>query len=97
MIYPEARGTGSAPPPVVTPKKVTITLPSGRVVSGTLVAINDFSVTLDDSSGVRRSFTRDNEVPKVEVTDPLKAHIDLMARLSDKQMHDLTAYLATLK
>jgi cytochrome c oxidase cbb3-type subunit III len=97
LVYPAARGSGSSPPPVETPKTVKVTLPSGQVVSGTLVGVSDFYVTLTDANGGRRSFTRDNDVPKVEISDPLQAHLDLMTRLTDKEMHDLTAYLATLK
>ena len=74
-----------------------VTLPSGETVAGRLVAVDDFSVTLIDGSGVRRSFFRDNEVPKVEITDPYQAHMDNFLKITDKQMHDLTAYLVTLK
>jgi cytochrome c553 len=31
------------------------------------------------------------------VTDPLQAHIEIMMKLTDTDMHNLTAYLATLK
>jgi cytochrome c oxidase cbb3-type subunit 3 len=97
IVYPGARGSGTSPLPVETPKTVKVTLSSGQVVSGTLVSITDFYVTLTDANGNRRSFARDNDAPKVEVSDPLQAHLDLMTKLTDKDMHDLTAYLATLK
>ena len=35
--------------------------------------------------------------PKVEVRDPLQGHRDLLAVYTDKDMHDVTAYLVTLK
>jgi len=97
LVYPRARGLGTSPPPGETPKTVAVTLPSGQTVSGTLAAIDDFSVTLVDAEGNRKSFTRDNDVPKVVVRDPLQPHLDLMTRLSDTDMHNLTAYLASLK
>ena len=97
IVNPSARGSGTSPSPVETPKTVNVTLASGKIFSGTLVFISDFYVTLTDASGVRHSFTRDNEIPKVKVSDPLQAHIDLMTKLDDKDMHDLTAYLAILK
>ena len=36
-------------------------------------------------------------VPKVDITDPLKPHRDLLPKYSDKEIHDITAYLVTLK
>lgn len=76
---------------------VTVTLPSGQKVSGTLDRIDDFSVSLHDSSGDYHSFTRNGDSPKVEVNDPLKAHTDLLAKYKDADIHNVTAYLVTLK
>ena len=83
-------------PPDV-PKKVTVTMPDGTVTAGDMISISDFDVVLRDGLGVRHTFARNGNVPKVVVTDPLQAHIDLMKTLTDKEMHDLTAYLVTLK
>jgi len=69
----------------------------GETVKGTLVRITDFYVTLRDSSGATRTFARQGDYPKVEVHDPLEAHIDLLGKYTDKNIHDLTAYLVTLK
>jgi mono/diheme cytochrome c family protein len=85
---------------VVTPrnqKTVKVTLASGQIVSGTLLYISEFAVTLADQAGQRRTFDIDGPTPKVEVTDPLQAHLDLLQKYTDKDMHDLTAYLVTLK
>ena len=79
------------------PVKVKVTLPNGQTVSGNLVAITDFFVTLQEDSGARKSFTRDNDVPKVEINDPVQAHLDMMLHWTDDNMHNLTAYLVTLK
>jgi mono/diheme cytochrome c family protein len=87
-------GPGAGP---IKPSTVRVTLPSGQTVAGRLVAVDDFSVALIDSSETRRSFSRDNEVPKVEITDPYQAHLDNLLTITDKQMHDLTAYLVRLK
>ena len=89
------RGGRGGPP--IRPSMVRVTLPSGQVVNGRLVDVNDFSVTLVDGSGVRRTYERDNEIPKVEITDPYQAHLDNFLKMTDKHMHDLTAYLVTLK
>jgi cytochrome c oxidase cbb3-type subunit 3 len=78
-------------------RSVTVTLPSGERHSGTLVSVSLFDVTLQDSSGSRRTFIRTDNAPKVEITDPLQAHLDLMTTMTDKVMHDLTAYLVTLR
>ena len=75
----------------------TVTLPSGERVEGRLVRIDDFLVTLRLPDGTSRTFRRDDDVPKVEVHDPMKAHRDLLAVYTDKDMHDVTAYLVTLK
>jgi len=76
---------------------VTVTLPSGEKVEGALMRIDDFYVALRDADGSLRSFTRKGAVPKVEIHDPLDGHRALLAVLTDVQMHDVTAYLATLK
>ncbi len=78
-------------------RTVTVTLPSGETVSGPLDRIDDFSVTLHDASGAFRSFTRNGDVPKVVVNDPMKAHSDLLRTYTDADMHNMTAYLVTLK
>ena len=66
-------------------------------MTGTLLWITDFNVTLVDAAGARRTVARNGDVPKVEITDPLQSHLDHMKKLTDKDMHDLTAYLVTLK
>jgi cytochrome c oxidase cbb3-type subunit III len=74
-----------------------IAQPNGAKIEGRLQHIDDFlvSITLDD--GTTRSFRRDGDSPKIELRDPLKAHRDLLTVLTDKEMHDVTAYLVTLK
>jgi cytochrome c oxidase cbb3-type subunit III len=76
---------------------VKVTLPSGESFSGTLDHIDDFTVSLRDSSGQFHSFSREGDTPKVEVHDPLKAHTDLLRQYTDADIHNMTAYLVTLK
>jgi cytochrome c oxidase cbb3-type subunit III len=90
-------GRGAAPVANRSSITVTVTLASGEKVSGTLDRVDDFSVSLRDSSGEYRSFTREGAVPAVEVHDPLKAHTDLLAKYTDADIHNITAYLVTLK
>jgi mono/diheme cytochrome c family protein len=76
---------------------VKVTLPSGQSVSGRLDRIDDFSVSLRDSSGKYHSFFREGDSPKIEITDPLKAHTDLLPKYTDADIHNMTAFLVTLK
>ncbi len=77
--------------------RVTVTPASGPPVSGTLDRMDDFNVSLHDASGDYHSFTRDGATPKMEIHDPLKAHSDLLAKYTDADIHNMTAYLVTLK
>lgn len=79
------------------PLRVTVTFASGQSVTGDVLYLSDFHVTLKDASGKRHTFSRRGDVPKVEIVDPLHAHVAMLRTLSDKSMHDLTAFLATLK
>jgi cytochrome c oxidase cbb3-type subunit III len=76
---------------------VTITDASGRSTTGTLVSIDDFSVALRDANGNYRSFTRRKNTPRIEVQNPLKAHSDMLTKYTDADIHNLTAFLVTLK
>jgi cytochrome c oxidase cbb3-type subunit 3 len=76
---------------------VTVTPANGTAVTGVLDKIDDFSVSLKDSRGEYHSFTRDGAVPKVEIHDPLKPHLDLLGKYTDPDIHNVTAYLVTLK
>jgi cytochrome c553 len=97
MLFPVGgrggRGRGGTPATAVT---VTLTQPSGESLSGILVQMDDLHVTLRDASGTLRVVRR---VPglKVVKTDPLQAHHELLERITDKNIHDLVAYLETLK
>ncbi len=81
----------------VPPTTVTVSPAGGPSVTGRLLRIDDFSVTLLDSEDTQRTFRRDGDVPKVEIHDPLEPHKKLLPTYTDKQIHDLTSYLVTLK
>jgi len=91
------RGSTTAAAPSRSQRTVAVTLPGGETVSGPLDRIDDFSVSLHDSTGAYRSFTRNGDVPKVVVTDPMKPHVDLLRVYTDADIHNMTAYLVTLK
>ncbi len=80
-------------PPVL----VTVTEPSGERVEGRLDRLDDFIVVLTTPDGRHRSFSRRGGVPAVEVDDPMSRHTELLTEYSDANIHDVTAYLATLK
>ena len=91
------RGAPAAGGRVRKPVTVTVTDASGQKVSGNLVRIDHFIVTLALEDGTIRSFRRVGSTPKVEIQDPLAGHKALLQVLTEKDIHDTTAYLVTLK
>jgi cytochrome c oxidase cbb3-type subunit 3 len=92
-------GTGmlGIPSPTAPPRTVSITLPTGESIKGRLVSIDDFVVVLTDAEGKRRTVRRDGDNPKIVVTNPLQAHLDMVRSWEDGDLRNLTAYLVTLK
>jgi len=91
------RRSAGAAGPKVPPTTVTVTLPSGQTTTGDLDHISAFVVALREPDGAYRSFARHDSIPKVVVTNPLQWHIDRLPQWRDADIHDLTAYLVTLK
>jgi mono/diheme cytochrome c family protein len=89
-------GRGRGGPPPTSAVKVTVTPATGESVTGVLMQLDDFNVSLRDSSGVYHTFKRGPGV-KVVKDDPLAAHHALLETITDKDMHDVVAYLETLK
>ena len=79
------------------PIMVTVTLPSGGRIEGTLERIDDFNIALTEANGEYRSFSRNGTTPKVDLDDPMQAHYDMLPNYTDADIHNLTAYLVTLK
>lgn len=80
----------------------TVTLADGSKLNGTLVREDDFLIVLMLPDGTRKSMARTNGVPRVEVNDPKAGHVDAIVKLAhedlqSKMMHDITAYLWTIK
>ena len=88
---------GAAATTNVPPATVTVTMANGKKLEGRLGRIDDFIVILTDADGVTHTVARQGDVPKVEIHDPLAAHRQLMRVYTDKEMHDITAYLVTVK
>jgi YD repeat-containing protein len=91
------RGAGPTAPAKTIPITVTVTPDNGAKVEGRLGRIDDFIVTLTQADGNTRTFRRDGDSPKVEVHDPLQPHKELLRVYSDKDIHDITAYLVTIR
>ena len=77
------------------PAQVTVNPRSGPAVSGTLEYQDDFTIGVRDAEGYYHSYSR--EAVKAEIRDPYSAHADLLRRYTDADMHNILAYLVTLK
>ena len=78
----------------------TVTMADGSKLEGTLVRKDDFLVILMLPDGTRKSIARNDGIPKVDVKDPKDPHKTMVLELDDpenKKMHDVTAYLSTIK
>ena len=76
----------------------TVTVPGGKTFSGVLVRLTDFDVTIKDASNAVRTFSRVTEDnPKIERKDPLQGHMEMLSKWKDSDIHNVTAYLVTLK
>src|SRR5262249_21368960 len=98
FLFPKSFQVGRDGRMVNTTKPVTlkVTPAGGATVSGTLLHLDDFNVSLRDDKGEYHTWAR---VPslKVEKTDPYQGHLDLLDKYTDKNIHDVVAYLETLK
>jgi cytochrome c oxidase cbb3-type subunit 3 len=74
---------------------VTVTTSSGKVVTGQVAYLDEFTVALIDSTGQYRSWPVINVKYKVDA--PANAHIDLLSKYTDADIHNLMAYLQTLR
>jgi cytochrome c oxidase cbb3-type subunit III len=79
------------------PVTVTVTPASGPPLEGRLVRVDDFTVSLILADGTRKTFVRTATGLKVVVHDPAEAHRKLVSALAEKDMHNVTAYLWTLR
>jgi cytochrome c oxidase cbb3-type subunit III len=99
FLFPRTVGFGGRRrpgAPVSKPVTVTVTQANGEVVEGVLEELDDFNVSLRDAQGEYRSF-KVNPSVKVVKHDPYAAHVALLDKYTDKNIHDIVAYLETLK
>jgi cytochrome c oxidase cbb3-type subunit 3 len=90
MLYP-VPGAGPASPRA----RVTVTPRSGQMVAGALAYRDEFTIALTDASGAYRAFP----IPQVTfvVDDPYQAHVEQLGKYTDDDMHNVLAYLQTLR
>jgi mono/diheme cytochrome c family protein len=83
-----------APLPTAPAQAVIVTLPSGEVIRGNLISVDDFNISLAEADGSRRTLPRNGNIPHVEIHNPLQAHLDMLRNWEDRDIHNLTAFLA---
>jgi len=88
MLYPTPGREGSK-------ATVTVTPQSGQAVTGRLAYRDEFTIGLTDSNGWYRAWP--TRLVTFVVNDPLQAHVDQLGKYTDGDMHDVLAYLQTLR
>ena len=92
------RGAGPSNAPIPAPPiTAVVTLPAGERFEGTVERIDDFLVTIVMAGGERRTFRTAGTAIKVDLRDPLQGHKDLLPLYADSDIHNVTAYLASLR
>jgi len=82
-------------PRTTKPRTATVTLASGQRVTGELVLVNNYDVSLRTPDGKTQTWPADSVT--LQISDPLQAHRDLLPKYTDEDMHNMFAYLWTLK
>ncbi len=77
------------------PRHATVTTPTGQSISGTVLKSDDFNISLRTASGEFEEWP--TERVKVAFEDKLAGHRALLPKYTDANIHDITAYLSTLK
>lgn len=92
LLYPGS-GREAGPPPARA--NATVTTRDGQVVTGRLLSLDEFTIVITDSSGWSRSWPV--KQVKIAIDNPVQAHVDQLSKYTDKDMHDVFAYLQSLK
>lgn len=74
-----------------------ITYADGRTISGYLTSVSDFKVIIRDEQNRETIINRSGGEPQVVLIDRMQHHLDLLEVYRDEDMHNLTAYLATMQ
>ena len=84
MLYP--RGAKS---------KATITTKSGETLTGEIAYRDEFTISIRDANGKYHGFRTRDVTYKVDA--PAEAHAELLGKYTDADIHNLMAYLQSLK
>ena len=76
-------------------KHATVTLVSGEKVTGIVTYMDEFTIALRDADGNYRSWPIGKMKYKIDA--PAEAHVELFSQYSDDDIHNLMAYLQTLR
>ena len=95
MLYEEEKRPAGGATAADRVPSVTVTLPGGQTVTGKLAYRDEFTIGLMDASGWYRSWRVG--MVKFSVVDPLEAHVTQLRKYTDEDMHDVLAYLQTLR
>jgi cytochrome c oxidase cbb3-type subunit 3 len=93
MLYPGSEGRSAAPPP--RRPEVTVATGNGQTITGRLAYRDEFTIALTDSDGRYRSWPAAGV--SIDVDDPLEAHVEQLAVYTDEDIHDVFAWLQTLR
>jgi cytochrome c oxidase cbb3-type subunit III len=74
---------------------VTVTLLSGQTIAGKLAFQDEFTIGLTDDAGWYQSWPTSHV--KYTINAPAEAHADLLGKYTDDDVHNLMAYLQTLR
>ena len=96
LLPGSAGGRGGTPAAKARPPRASVTLANGQTIEGDLERADDFVVALRMADGNRRTIQVTDNV-KVQIRDPLQPHRDLLRKYSDSDIHNVTAFLVTLK
>jgi hypothetical protein len=92
------RGFGPTTAPIPRPPITAIvTMPSGERLEGRVELIDDFTVMLLMNDGQRRTIKTFGTTARVELRDPLQPHKELLPIYRDSDIHNVTAYLVSLR
>lgn len=75
--------------------KVTVTLASGQTLTGTVAYLDEFVIGITDPTGTYRSWRTGDVQYKVDAS--VNAHVELFGKYTDADIHNLMAYLQTLR
>lgn len=75
--------------------KVAVTLASGQTITGTLQYLDEFTIGITDLEGSYRSWRTADVTYKIDPA--LNAHVELLSKYTDADIHDLMAYLQKLR